>query len=75
MKKMILLSVIAIAAAALAGCHSTCRPTTSGWFNRGDRCNECPPADCPPGVPRTQMMIPSTPTTVLPGAIEVAPAN
>ena len=74
MKKLILLSVITIIATTLAGCH-TCRPTMSGWFNRGDRCNECPPADCPPGVPRTQMMIPSTPTTVLPGAIEVGPAN
>jgi hypothetical protein len=75
MKKLILLSVTVLAGASLVGCHSSCRPTTGGWFNRGDRCNEMPPSDCPAGMPRTQMMIPSSGTTVLPGAIEIGPTN
>ena len=74
MKKLLLLSLMTLVAGSLAGCRS-CRPTTSGWFNRGDRCNELPPSDCPAGIPRTQMMIPSSPTTVLPGPIEIGPTN
>jgi hypothetical protein len=42
-----------------------------GWFHRGDKC--CPPADCPPGMPRATMMLPSTPQ-VMPGPIEIAPS-
>jgi len=70
MKKFVL--VIAVCA-ALMGC-STCRQMCGGWFNRGDRCNVCPPADCPPGVPRAQFMMPGSPQ-VLPGPIEIAPVN
>lgn len=71
MKRLILLTAVALVAASLAGCH-TCRRMTSGWFNRGDRCQEIPPTDCPPGMPRATMMMPGT-TQVLPGPIEVAP--
>ena len=70
MKKMVL--VIAVCA-VLTGC-STCRQMCGGWFNKGDRCNVCPPADCPPGVPRAQFMMPGSPQ-VLPGPIEIAPMN
>ena len=75
MKKILLM--VAVCAAALAGC-STCRQMTGGWFNRGDKCNVCPPPDCPPGMPRTQFMMPGATmmpgsTQVLPGPIEIAP--
>jgi hypothetical protein len=70
MKKIVL--VIAVCA-VLTGC-STCRQMCGGWFNKGDRCNVCPPADCPPGVPRAQFMMPGSPQ-VLPGPIEIAPVN
>ena len=46
--------------------------TSSSWFNRGGRCNVCPPPDCPPGIPQAQMMVPTTPQ-VMPGPIDVAP--
>jgi hypothetical protein len=72
MKKAIWLTVLALVIANLTGCH-VCR-RVGGWFNRGDDCApEMPPA-CPPGVPRGAMMIPSSPQ-ILPGPIEVAPAN
>jgi hypothetical protein len=71
MKKLILLTTLALVTTSLAGC-STCRQMTSGWFNRGDRCETYPPADCAPGVPRATMMLPST-QQVLPGQIEIAP--
>jgi hypothetical protein len=70
MKKIVL--VVAVCA-ALTGC-STCRQMCGGWFNKGDRCNVCPPPDCPPGMPRTQFMMPGSPQ-VLPGPIEIAPVN
>ena len=69
MKKIVLIA--AICAAALTGC-STCRQMCGSWFNRGDRCNVCPPPDCAPGMPRAQMMMPG-PSQVLPGPIEIAP--
>jgi hypothetical protein len=72
MKATLHLTALALLAAALAGCN-TCRQATAGWFHRGDRCNVCPPPDCPPGVPRATMMLPSTPQ-VLPGPIEIAPS-
>jgi hypothetical protein len=70
MKRLIGLLVVTLAVTSLAGCH-TCRRMTSGWFDRGDRC-EPPPPDCPPGGPRATVMYPGS-TTVLPGPIEVAP--
>ena len=70
MKKIVLLVAVC---AALTGC-STCRQMCGSWFNKGDKCNTCPPPDCPPGMPRTQFMMPGQ-TQVLPGAIEVAPVN
>jgi hypothetical protein len=69
--KLIILGVLAVIAANMAGCN-TCRQMTGGWFNRGDKCNVCPPPDCPPGMPRATMMLPGTPQ-VMPGPIEVAP--
>jgi hypothetical protein len=74
MKKLLFISVLTVVVVSLAGCN-TCRRMTGGWFNRGDRCDVCPPADCPPGMPRATMMIPSTSPQVLPGPIEVVPAN
>jgi hypothetical protein len=71
MKKTIVLAVMVIAFAATGGCNS-CRQMTGGWFNRGDKCNVCPPPGCPPGAPQATMMLPTTPQ-VLPGPIEVAP--
>ena len=70
-KNLFLAAGLALALTSLAGCH-TCRQMTCGWFNRGDRCNVCPPPDCPPGLPRAQMMLPGTPQ-VMPGPIEIAP--
>ena len=71
MRKVIGLLMVMALLASLSGCH-TCRRMTGGWFDRGDRCEPPPPADCPPGMPRASMMYPSG-TTVLPGPIEVAP--
>jgi hypothetical protein len=73
MKKAILLTALALLVTSLAGCN-TCRRLTGGWFNKGDRCDDFPPADCPPGMPRATMMYPGTPQ-VLPGPIEMAPVN
>jgi hypothetical protein len=70
MKKLLLLTGVVVTIAVFGGCHS-CR-TGGGWFNRGDRCNVCPPPDCAPGMPRAQMMVPTTPQ-VMPGPIEIAP--
>lgn len=71
MKKLILLATIAVAVSSLAGCN-TCRRLTGGWFNRGDRCDVCPPPGCPPGMPRGSMMY-GGPPQVLPGPIEIGP--
>jgi hypothetical protein len=71
MKKLVLLTTLALVTASLAGC-SACRQMTGGWFNRGDRCDNCAPPDCSPGGPRATMMIPTT-QQVLPGPIEIAP--
>ena len=71
MKNLMLLTTLALVTASLAGC-STCERMSCGLFNRGDRCDNCPPPDCSPGGPRATMMIPST-QQVLPGAIEIAP--
>jgi hypothetical protein len=67
------LMVASLMAAAIgaSGCN-TCRQAMGGWFNRGDRCEVAPPVDCPPGMPRATMMLPSSPQ-VLPGPIEIAP--
>jgi hypothetical protein len=73
MKRVVLLTAVAVLISGLAGCH-TCRKMTGGLFNRGDRCDDCPPADCAPGMPRATMMLPDSPQ-VLPGPIEVAPIN
>jgi hypothetical protein len=73
MKKLILLTALAVAVTSLAGCN-TCRRLTGGWFNRGDRCDNFPAADCPPGMPRGTMMYPG-PAQVLPGPIEIGPIN
>jgi len=70
MQKLILLTTLTLVA-GLTGC-SSCRQMTCGWFNRGDRCDACPPPDCSPGMPRATMMIPGT-QQVLPGPIEIAP--
>jgi hypothetical protein len=70
MKKSLMLAALVIAVASLSGC-SRCRQMTCGWFNKGDRCGP-PPSACPPGMPQSQMLLPTTPQ-VLPGAIEVAP--
>jgi hypothetical protein len=71
-KNLFLLAGIALALTSLTGCHS-CRQMTGGWFNRGDRCNVCPPPNCPPGgIPQGAMMLPGSPQ-VMPGPIEVAP--
>lgn len=78
MKRLILLTFLALTASSLTGCHS-CRQMTCGWFNRGDQCDYGPP-DCPPGVPRATMMVPTSPQMmpsgqVLPGPIEIAPQS
>jgi hypothetical protein len=73
MKKVMLLLTVVILAASLAGCNS-CR-RAGGLFNRGDRCDECPPMDCGPAGPRAMMMAPGS-TTVMPGGpIEIVPAG
>lgn len=70
LRNLMVVTLLAVVASA-TGC-SSCRQTMHGWFNRGDRCEVAPPVDCPPGMPRTTMMLPSTPQ-VLPGPIEIAP--
>jgi hypothetical protein len=74
MKNLFFAALLAATLASLAGC-SACRNMCGGWFNRGDRCNDCPPADCAPGMPRATMMYPSSAPQVLPGPIEIAPTN
>jgi hypothetical protein len=69
--KLLQVAGLALVIASMAGCN-TCRQMSCGWFNRGDRCNVCPPPDCPPGMPRAQMMVPTSPQ-VMPGPIEIAP--
>jgi hypothetical protein len=70
-KNLFLMAGMMLALTSLAGC-STCRQMSGGWFNRGDRCNVCPPPNCPPGMPQATMMLPGTPQ-VMPGPIEIAP--
>ena len=76
-RKLLLLAVVAVATSSLAGC-TACRRMVPSCFNKGDRCNVCPPPACPPGIPQQTMMmpgatmLPGTPQ-VLPGPIEVAP--
>lgn len=72
MKHALLVTLLAVSLASLGGCN-TCRNLAGGLFHRGDRCNVCPPLDCPPGTPRATMMLPTTPQ-VLPGPIEIAPS-
>ncbi len=69
--KLLSLAAVIVTIASLSGC-STCREACGSWFNRGDRCNVCPPPSCPPGSPQASMMLPSSPQT-FPGPIEVAP--
>ncbi|MEX2175539.1 MAG: hypothetical protein WD872_14345 [Pirellulaceae bacterium] len=71
MKKLMLLMVVVVAVANLAGCN-TCR-RMGGWFTRGDECAPAP-SICPPGGSRATMMYPQGPA-VLPGPFEIAPAN
>ena len=76
MKRLMLLMTVVVLAASLAGCNS-CRRMSRGLFNRGDRCDECPPDDCAPGMPRATMMVPGGMVpggpSVLPGPIEITP--
>jgi len=74
MKKLVVLLTLVMLATSMAGCNS-CRQGlfSGGLFNRGDRCDDCPPVDCAPGMPRATMMVPGT--QVMPGPIEIAPAN
>jgi hypothetical protein len=75
MRKLLFLVAIVSVAASQTGCQA-CRNMCGGWFNRGDNCNDYPPADCAPGVPRATMMVPSMSSPqVLPGPIEIAPTN
>ena len=76
MKKLLLIVALAAAASSQAGCNS-CRQEGglfSGWFNRGDNCNDMPP-NCSPGIPQATMMVPSSSPQILPGPIEIAPTN
>lgn len=85
MKKLILFALLGLLAAGSTGCASRngCRESGGGGhfshfgrlFNRGDRCDDCPPADCAPGIPQATMMYPSSSPQVLPGPIEIAPVN
>jgi hypothetical protein len=84
MRQLILVTLLGLLALSSAGCASRngCRESGGGhfshfgkFFNRGDRCDDCPPADCAPGIPQATMMYPSGPPQVLPGPIEIAPVN
>ncbi len=74
MKKVMLLMTVVVLAASLAGCNSCRRGLSGGLFNRGDRCDECPPVDCAPGMPRATMMVPGG-SPVMTGPIEITPAQ
>ena len=92
MKKLMLLAVLGLTAAVLSGCASNNGCESSGssgghfshfskWFNRGDKCDDCPPGGYGAGYPgefdggpQATMMMPGPPQ-VLPGPIEVAPTN
>ena len=73
MKRLMLLVTVVILATSLAGCNS-CR-RGFGLFNRGDRCDDCPPMDCGPGVPRATMMVPGSGPVMPGGPIEIVPAG
>ena len=75
MRKMFAFAAVVGFALAQTGCGCT-RPFTN-WFNRGDDCN--PPA-CTTGgaggwMPRATGYAPSGPPMILPGQIEVVPAQ
>ncbi len=78
MRKFIVLSTLALAAISASGCNNCGRPRFN-LFNRGSECCEAP---CMSGAvameegwtPRASGMIPSGPT-VMPGQMEVLPAN
>jgi|GEM_PF-2548077 hypothetical protein len=77
MRKLFILSMLALAALSASGCNNCGRPRFH-LFNRGSDCCE-PPCVSAGGydegwVPRSSGMIPSGPTAV-PGAVEVLPAN
>jgi outer membrane protein assembly factor BamE (lipoprotein component of BamABCDE complex) len=69
MKRLMLLMTMVVLAASLAGCNA-CRRA----FNRGDRCDECPPPDCAPGMPRSTLMVPGG-APVMTGPVEIMPAG
>jgi hypothetical protein len=69
--KLLVATATLLTLAGLVGCSSCGQPSMGGWFHRGDKCY--PPSDCPPGMPRATMMLPSTPQ-VMPGPIEIAPS-
>ena len=48
MKKLLILSVMAVVTASNAGCASCGRPFMS-WFNRGDSCHTCANGGCSSG--------------------------
>ena len=51
MRKLLVVSFIALTLAPLTGCNSCGRPF-SRWFNRGDSCETCVDTNhCPPGQP------------------------
>jgi hypothetical protein len=77
MRKVFVLSMLALAALSVSGCNS-CGGSRFNLFNRGSDC--CEP-QCSSGggyeegwVPRSSGMMPSGPTA-MPGAMEVLPAN
>jgi hypothetical protein len=72
-KKLVLLLAVAMLVTSLAGCNA-CRRAAGGLFNRGGRCDECPPDGFVPGGPQSTLMVPGSPT-VMPGPIEIAPAG
>ncbi len=77
MRKLIILSTLALVSVSALGCNN-CRRPRFNLFNRGAECCEASP--CMDGgmeggwVPRSAGMMPSGPT-VMPGAVEVLPAN
>jgi hypothetical protein len=73
MKRLMLVLMVVVLATSLAGCNS-CRRRMGGLFNRGDRCEECPPMDYGPGGPQSTLMVPGS-TPVMTGPIEIAPAG
>jgi ribosomal protein L37AE/L43A len=76
MRKLIILSTLALIAVSAAGCNNCGRPRFN-LFNRGAECCEPPCMSSMDGggwVPRSAGMVPSGPA-MMPGELEVLPAN